>query len=213
MKKLSRDFYLRGALFLSKEILGKYLVHNSPSGKTIGKIVETEAYLGEGDPASHVYGRGVTERTKIQYEEGGYAYIYQTYGMYFCFNVVCGKKGELHPVRSKSLEAIALRGTSNRAGCVHIRALEPIEGIEVMKKRRKIHSPDNYRNLTNGPAKLCQAMGITKDLYGEDLCGNKLYLLEGEKVNPSLIISAPRIGIDYAGEAKNYPWRFFIEKA
>ncbi len=192
MQKLSRDFYLRDALFLSKEILGKYLVHDSPSGKTIGKIVETEAYLGEDDPASHVYGRGMTERTKIQYGEGGYAYIYQTYGMYFCFNVVCGKKGE--PL------------------CVHIRALEPIEGIEVMKKRREIHSPDNYQNLANGPAKLCQAMGITKDLYGEDLCGNKLYLLEGEKVDHSLIISAPRIGIDYAGKAKHYPWSFFIEK-
>jgi DNA-3-methyladenine glycosylase len=190
MEKLARNFYLRDALTISKEILGKYLVHNSPSGKTVGKIVETEAYLGEDDPASHAYGRGMTERTKIQYGEGGYAYVYQTYGVHFCFNVVCGKHSEPH--------------------CVHIRALEPVEGIEVMKKRRKIYSYKDYRNLTNGPAKLCQAMGITKDLYGEDLCGKKLYLLQGEKVDASLIISAPRIGIDYAGKAKDYPWRFFV---
>lgn len=191
MRKLPRNFYLKDALFLSKEILGKHLVHNSPSGKTIGKIVETEAYLGEDDPASHTYGRGVTERTKVHYKEGGYAYVYQIYGMYFCFNIVCGKRGEPY--------------------CVLIRALEPVEGIEIMEKRRKMYSLDNLRELTNGPGKLCQAMGITKALYGENLCGNILYLLEGEKIKPSLIASTPRIGIDYTGEAKHYPWRFFIK--
>lgn len=189
MQKLSRNFYLNDALFLSKELLGKYIVHNSSPGRTIGKIVETEAYLGEDDPASHTYARGMTDRTKIQYEKGGYAYIYQIYGMYFCLNIVCGRKDVPH--------------------CVHIRAIEPVEGIELMKKRRK-YSSGNYRNLTNGPAKLCQAMGITKELYGENLCGDKLYLLEGEKIDSSLIVNAPRIGIDYASKAKHYPWRFFI---
>ncbi len=191
MRKLPKKFYLQDALTLSKKLLGKYLVHESPLGKTVGKIVETEAYLGEDDPASHTYGVGMTERTKVHYKEGGYAYIYQIYGVYFCFNIVCGKKGEPY--------------------CVLIRAVEPVEGIEIMEKRRKIYSLDNFRNLSNGPGKLCQAMGITKDLYGENLCGNKLYLLKGDKVNPSLIISAPRIGIDYVGEAKHYPWRFFIK--
>jgi DNA-3-methyladenine glycosylase len=189
MQKLPKNFYLQDAFALSKKLLGKYLVHDSSSGKTIGKIVETEAYMGEDDPASHTYGKGITERTKIQYKEGGYAYIYQIYGMYFCLNIVCGERDVPH--------------------CVHIRALEPVEGIEIMKKRRK-YSSGSYRSLTNGPAKLCQAMGITKELYGENLCGNKLYLLEDSKIDSSLIISTPRAGIDYAGEAKHYPWRFFI---
>lgn len=191
MRKLPKNFYLQDALILSKKLLGKYLVHDSISGKTTGKIVETEAYLGENDPASHTYARGMTERTKVHYKEGGYAYVYQIYGMYYCFNIVCGRKDEPH--------------------CVFIRAIEPVAGIEFMEERRKRYLLDNFRDLANGPGKLCQAMGITKELYGEDLCGDKLYLLGGEKVDPSLIVSAPRIGVDYAGDARHYPLRFFIK--
>jgi len=191
MEKLCRSFYQRNALTVAKELLGKILVHNSPQGKTSGKIVETEAYLGIEDPASHAYKRERTPRTEIQYKEGGYVYIYQIYGMYFCLNVVTGKINQPHSV--------------------HIRALEPLEGIELMLKRRGINSSKTSKGFANGPAKLCQAMGIDKNLYGENLTKNNLFICSGETVKESQIQSAPRIGIDYAGEAKHYPWRFYIK--
>ena len=193
MRKLKRDFYERDTLTVAKELLGKYLVHNSTEGTTIGKIVETEAYIGPSDPGSHAYKGLRSKRTEVQFGPGGYAYIYQIYGNYFCFNVVTQKIG---------MPEVVL-----------IRAVEPIKGIELMAKRRKVSeiTMKNLINLTNGPSKLCTAMGIDKSLYGVDLCGGKLFIASSNPKADFEIVSTPRINIDYAGEAKNYLWRFLIK--
>jgi DNA-3-methyladenine glycosylase len=193
MTKLKRDFYENDTLVVAKELLGKYLVHNSTEGLTIGKIVETEAYIGPSDPGSHAYKGLRSKRTGVQFGPGGYAYIYQIYGNYFCFNVVTQKIG---------LPEVVLT-----------RAVEPIEGIELMAKRRGFSeiTVKNITNLTNGPAKLCSAMGLDKSLYGIDLCGEKLFIASPNPKGDFEIVSTPRINIDYAGEAKNYPWRFLIK--
>ncbi len=193
MRKLKRDFYERDTLTVAKELLGKYLVHNPTEGTTIGKIVETEAYIGPSDPGSHAYKGLRSKRTEVQFGPGGYAYIYQIYGNYFCFNVVTQKIG---------MPEVVL-----------IRAVEPIEGIELMAKRRKVSeiTMKNVINLTNGPSKLCTAMGIDKSLYGVDLCGGKLFIASSNPKADFEIVSTPRINIDYAGDAKHYPWRFVIK--
>ena len=193
MRKLKRDFYERDTLTVAKELLGKYLVHNSTEGTTIGKIVETEAYIGPSDPGSHAHKGLRSIRTDVQFGRGGYTYIYQIYGNYFCFNVVTQKIG---------LPEVVL-----------IRALEPIEGIELMAKRRRLAeiTDNNIANLTNGPAKLCMAMGINKSLYGVDLCSDMLYIVFFNPKAEFIVATTPRINIDYAGEAKSYPWRFVIK--
>lgn len=188
MDKLTRDFFTRDSLTVAEELLGKYLVHHTPSGITSGKIVETEAYRGPLDAAAHSFSGKPTERTKVMFGPGGYAYIYLIYGMHYCINIVAGVKG--FP------EVVLLR------------ALEPIEGIELMKQRRQT---EKVSNLCNGPGKLCTAMGITKEQYGADLCGDQVYLLSGETVLPGDIITTPRINIGYAGEAIAYPWRYIIK--
>lgn len=181
--KLRREFYNRPTLKVAKEILGKYLVVNMKGKKLSGKIVETEAYRGLYDPASHAYG-GMTPRNRIMFGEPGHAYVYFTYGMYYCLNFVTEK--EAFPA------------------AVLIRALEPMEGIEIMKRRRKKEKPED---LTSGPGKLCQAMGIDKTLYGADLIGQTIYVEDrGEKTGK--IVSTNRIGID---EGKERKWRFYLK--
>ncbi len=191
--KLCRDFYERNTLAVAKELLGKYLIHNSIEGITVGKIVEVEAYIGPDDPASHAYKGRYTKRTKVQFGPGGYAYIYQIYGKNFCFNVVTQKVG---------MPEVVL-----------IRALEPIKGLELMAKRRGFFqlTHKTIKELTNGPSKLCQAMGIDKSLYGIDLCGDVLFIAEPNLNRTFEIIATPRINIDYAGNAKHYNWRFLIK--
>ena len=182
--KCQREFYLRNGLEVAKDLIGKKLVHNSPEGLTSGIIVETEAYMGAIDAAAHSY-KGLTERTKIQYGVGGYAYVYLIYGMYACFNVVA------------NIEEIP--------ECVLIRALQPIDGIELMKIRRK---KNNLRDLCSGPGKLTQAMGITKNHYGKDLCDDEIFI--EEKIFNPPITATKRINVDYAGDAANYLWRFIL---
>lgn len=186
--KLDRSFYTCSVLEASEKLLGKILVHRTEEGVTKGRIVELEAYNGATDKAAHSYPNLCTERTKIQFGEGGYAYIYFIYGMYYCMNIVTGR--------------------SNEPESVLLRALEPVEGIELMKKRR---STDKLRNLCSGPGKLCQAMGITKAQYGMDLCGDTLYLEDAEPVAPENILRTKRINVDYAEEAKDFLWRYTIK--
>ena len=190
--KLGRDFYERDTLLVARELLGMSLVHRSKRGIAAGIIVETEAYIGPNDEASHAY-RGRTKRNEIMFGPGGYAYVYQIYGMHFCFNIVIGTEGF--------------------PAAVLVRALEPIEGTDLMSKRRGITeiTDKNIVNLTNGPAKLCKAMGIDMSIYGVDLCGDKLFVTRPDKAPSINIIPTPRRNIDYAGEAKLYPWRFIIE--
>lgn len=188
MKKLDREFYQRNALEVGKDLLGLVLVHESEDGIVKGKIVEVEAYMGKEDKAAHSYKDNPIGRTRIQYGEGGYAYIYMIYGMHYCMNVVTNHKDKP--------EAILIRG------------IEPLEGIDIMKKRRGI---DNIKNLCNGPGKLCAAFGITNFNYGMDLCGNTLYI-EKPVVNDKFEIQlSKRINIDYAEEAVDYLYRFTIK--
>ncbi|MDD4600052.1 MAG: DNA-3-methyladenine glycosylase [Negativicutes bacterium] len=190
MHKLPLSYYQQNSLTLAKDLLGKYLVHVSDEGKTVGKIVETEAYRGPLDAAAHSYSGKPTERTKIMFGLGGYVYIYLIYGMHYCMNIVAGAAG--FP------EVVLLR------------ALEPLDGIPLMKQRRKT---DKLLNLCSGPGKLCAAMGITKKQYGISLCSPELHLLDGEKVAEDMIARTPRINIGYSGEAVDYPWRYIIKES
>lgn len=174
-------FYLTNAQSLAQQLLGYELVHKSEVGVTSGIIVETEAYSQE-DAASHSY-RGMTERTKVMFGPGGYAYIYFTYGMHYCFNVVSGPEGHGQAVLN--------------------RALQPVRGIELMQQRRK-----RSNQLCNGPAKLVQAMGITKADYGKPLYAGNLYIQKPSSHQALVIESGPRIGIS---QAKDVPWRFWIK--
>jgi DNA-3-methyladenine glycosylase len=190
MEKLLRDFYLRpDVLIVARDLLGKLLVVPGPNGERVsGKIVEVEAYRGPEDRASHAYGGRRTKRTETMYGRGGVAYVYFVYGMYYQFNVV-----------------------SNVADIPHailVRALEPVEGIEIMRARRHSH-PDH--NLTNGPGKLCIAMGIDRQLNGEDLLGDRVWIEEYESVSSRNIARGPRIGIDYAEKWIDKPWRFWVK--
>lgn len=188
-QKLPREFYTRAnVLTVARQLLGKLLVVRAPDGTRVsGRIVETEAYRGPEDRASHAYGGRRTKRTETMYQIGGTAYVYFVYGMYYQFNVVTNVREIPHAVL--------------------IRALEPVEGIEIMLARRR-RKPDY--NLTNGPGKLCIALGIDRKLDRADLLGNRVWLEEGEKISVRMIATGPRIGIDYAAEWVDKPWRFWI---
>ena len=195
MKKLNREFYNRDTVLVAKELLGKIIVHEINGQKVSAKIVESEAYMGVTDKAAHSYGGRRTSRVEIMYGKPGFSYVFIIYGMYYCFNTVTREEGTPQAVL--------------------IRAVEPIEGINIMAQNRFKKSYDELtksqiKNLTNGPGKLCNALLIDKSLNGEDLCSNKLYIKEGESEKFN-IISSKRVGIDYAEEAKDYLWRFYIE--
>ncbi|MGE5626943.1 MAG: DNA-3-methyladenine glycosylase [Solirubrobacterales bacterium] len=194
MNKLKRDFYERSTETVARELLGKILVHETNGIKISGKIVETEAYLGTIDKGAHSYGGKRTSRVEVMYGNPGFSYVFMIYGMYYCFNVVTQKVG--------IPEAVL------------IRALEPVDGIEAMSQNRFNKSYDslnkrNILNLTNGPGKLCKALGINKTLNGEDLLGNQLYIIDNN--DTFNIETTKRIGIDYAEEAKDFPLRFYIK--
>lgn len=186
---LEREFYLREANIVAPELLGKLLVHKTAEGITAGIIVEVESYIGPEDKGSHAYLNKRTERTEIQYKQGGYAYIYSIYGLHFCFNIVTNQE--------------------EKPEVVLIRALEPVQGIEIMRNRRKI---EKLQDLCNGPGKLCQAMGITKEQYGCDLCSSEIYLESYLELKDDQIRVSPRINIDYAEECRDYMWRYFIHE-
>jgi len=187
--KLDYDFYQNDAVTTAKDLLGKIIVREINGQKIMTKIVDTEAYMGAEDKASHAYNNKKTKRTKTMFEKGGLAYIYLIYGMYHCFNVVTAVKDDPHAVL--------------------IRAVEPVAGLELIKKNRGIKS-SNIEDLTNGPGKLSQALKIDKSLDGCDLVkSNKLYLLDQENYDFK-IEAAPRVNIDYAEEYKDKLWRFYI---
>ncbi|GMG97434.1 DNA-3-methyladenine glycosylase [Tepidimicrobium xylanilyticum] len=193
--KLNREFYSRNTLTVAKELLGKVLVHNINGEKLKGIIVETEAYLGIRDKAAHAYGGRKTKRVEAMYGLPGTAYVYLIYGMYYCFNIVTEKEGVPEAVL--------------------IRAIEPIEGLDLMAKNRFGISYDNLtkyqkKNLTNGPGKLTRALNIDKALNMIDLCNDRLYLEEADNSEFN-IVETTRVGIDYAEEAKDFPYRFYIQ--
>ncbi len=185
MKVLPREFYARNTVTVAKELLGKNLVRKHGNSIISGTIIETEAYRFKDDPASHAF-RGLTERNKAMFGEVGRAYVYFTYGMYFCVNAVA---------RSNNVEA----------GAVLIRSLKPEKGIESMKRNRKT---DSLSNLTSGPAKLTQALRIDKKQYGVDLSKkSELYIIEGINSRKK-IFSDKRVGIKNGIDKR---WNFKIE--
>lgn len=183
MKPLSRSFFKKPTIEVAKSLLGCHLIHETPEGKTSGIIVETEAYLHD-DPASHTF-NGKTPRNTVMFGPPGKAYIYFTYGMYYCFNVSTNKEGIGEGVL--------------------IRALEPLEGIDLMKKRRKT---DKIKQLCSGPAKLVIAMGIKKTYLGHDLSNPPLQILHSAGKKDFKIIKTERIGIS---TGRDLPHRFYIK--
>ena len=187
--RLKTDFFTRpDTLRVARDLLGKLLVVPDARGERVsGMIVETEAYLGEIDKAAHSYGGRRTARNEITYAEGGHVYVFFVYGMYYQLNLVTGLAGHPHVVL--------------------IRAVEPVEGVEVMRERR---GDMKDTNLTSGPGKLCIALDITRDLNGEDLMGDRIWIEECRRFKKNEIASGPRIGIDYAEEFVELPWRFWV---
>ncbi len=170
--RIGKNFYLQPAVDLAKKLLGKYILRRDKNGRIIkGRIIETEAYIGPQDKAAHSYKWKITDRNRIEYQEGGYIYIYLVYGMYWQLNITAAKE--------------------NQPECVLIRALDPVSINQELKKRII---------LTNGPGKVCRYLKLDKSFYGENLTkSNKIWLKKGGKIKESEIISLPRVGIDYAG--------------
>lgn len=178
---LDRDFYARPADEVARDLLGKVVVH----GETSGIIVETEAYLGGEDLASHS-AAGITKRTRVIFGPPGHAYIYLSYGMHECLNIVAEPAGQ--------------------AGCVLIRALEPVSGLEIMRQRRP--AARSTRDLASGPGKLTRAMGITLAHYGADLTCGDLLVESAPRTEPFDIVITPRIGIT---KCADLPLRFLMK--
>jgi DNA-3-methyladenine glycosylase len=183
--KLPRAFYKQTTVSVAKQLLGKYLVRKHPAGDTIGRIVETEAYVGPQDLACHA-SKGRTARTEVMFGPAGHAYVYFIYGFYNMLNLV---------TEAKDYPAAVL-----------IRAVEPVDGIELMKERRKNRV---LRNLASGPGKLCQAFAVDRTLNGTDLGGKILYIEDHGEAPPKFYATA-RIGVDYAGKWKDKLYRFLI---
>jgi DNA-3-methyladenine glycosylase len=185
--KVSRSFYSRSTLDVASDLLGKVLVRRFGRRNLIGKIVETEAYVGPHDLACHA-SKGHTPRTSVMFGPPGYAYVYMIYGFYFCLNVVTEPLG--YPA------------------AVLIRAVEPLENVDLMRELR--NNPEKETNIASGPGKLCMAMSIDRQLNGADLLGTTIWI-EDRKLDPGPIRTSPRVGVDYAGEYREKPWRFFVE--
>lgn len=191
-KKLPRAFYLRPTLGVAKELIGKLLIRQMGEHRLAGRIVEVEAYLGEKDPASHAF-RGMTKRNEVMFRNGGHLYVYFTYGMHFCSNVVTEDEGIGHAVL--------------------LRAIEPLEGLAIMARNRGFSraTEGEKKNLCNGPAKLCKAFGIARAENGIDLCGNDIWI--AEEPGPGIrhrVRRSTRIGIT---QGKEHTWRFFIRNS
>lgn len=200
-KKLPRKFYTRKTLVVAKDLLGKYLIRKIGPKLLVGKIVETEAYIGPEDKASHAFGGKITKRNKAEYLIGGHIYIYLVYGMYWQLNITTAAAG--------------------KPECVLIRALEPtITNLHESNSRIFANKLVKIREVTNGPGKLCLWMKLDKLFNEEDLCESKRIWVaassfrredRGLRLKKSQIITAKRIGIDYAGKWKEKPWRFYIK--
>ena len=184
--KLPRSFYEQNTLAVARQLLGKYLVRRHTDGITVGRIVETEAYVGPDDKACHA-SRGRTRRTEIMFGRAGHAYVYMIYGFHYMLNIVTE--------------------TADFPAAVLIRAVEPWNGVRLMQSRRRT---ERLHSLASGPGKLCQAFAIDRTLNGDDVCGKLLYLEDRGDAAPK-VLTTPRIGVDYAGKWKLKPWRFLIK--
>jgi DNA-3-methyladenine glycosylase len=189
-QKLPKEFYSRYVLKVARDLPGKIFIVASGNKILSGRIVEVEAYDGNIDEASHSF-NGKTKRNEVMFECGGVLYVYFTYGVHFCSNIVTGKQNEG--------QAVLLRG------------IEPIAGIEIMAMNRygkKEITEKEKINLTNGPGKICRAFGLNRESNREDLSGNKIFLLDAPKIKLHDIVATKRIGIK---KSVDLPWRFYIK--
>lgn len=189
--KLPISYYLnQDVIFLAKDLLGKVLFTQIEGQITAGIIVETEAYFGEIDKASHAYGGRRTNRTEIMYSEGGVSYVYLCYGIHHLFNVVTSVKGQPHAVL--------------------IRAIEPMIGTEIMELRRNM--PISKSTISSGPGSAAKALGIDNSFNQKDLEGEEIWLEDhGIRYAEDQIVASPRVGVAYAQEDAFLPWRFFVK--
>lgn len=200
LPRLAWDFFARDGITVARELLGKILVHETELGPVRGIITEVESYMGEEDKGSHTYGGKRTERTEPMYHAGGTSYVYLIYGMYSCMNIAAMTEG--------IPQAVLLRSV--------IPADEESERRMIWLRQkaaagRRSGVPSFEKHLADGPGKLCIAMDITRADNDVDMTkSSRLYVTEGIRVEPSQIMAAKRIGIDYAEEAADYLWRFFI---
>ncbi len=203
MARLSREFYNGDTVEIAKALLGKILVRRLEGELLAGRITETEAYIGRCDKACHAYNYRRTERTSTMFMAPGHAYIYFIYGMHYCLNFVTEPEGE--------------------PSAVLIRSIEPIAGIDTVRRLRfgdKAMTAYRRKNFMNGPGKVCQGLALTRAENRLDLTGDTLFVCDSPAdiglPCPALprerICSGPRIGVDYAEEAKDFPWRFWPER-
>ncbi len=188
MKPLPLSFYRRDTETVARELLGQYLCRRLPDGRLLsGRIVEAEAYLGVTDRACHTFGGRRTPRTETMYANGGVAYVYLIYGMYHCLNAVASHEGEPEAVL--------------------IRALAPEQGHDYWQEQYSKLKPHQW---LSGPGRLCRALHVDKTCNGLSLRSDELWIARGKKIEAASIISSPRIGVDYAGEATLWPLRFSV---
>jgi DNA-3-methyladenine glycosylase len=196
LEKLPRSFYLRATKTVARDLLGKYLIRRWERVLLIGRIVEVEAYLGSHDPASHAY-HGPTRRNSVMFRQGGHLYVYFTYGMHFCCNIVTEGEGTGHAVL--------------------LRAVEPVRGAPVMARLRGLGDPGTddaplpssvLVSLCNGPGKVCQAFGIGRMHNGTDLCGTTIWIAGASPSVPVRIATSTRIGIR---KGEKHRWRYFLK--
>ena len=190
--KLASDIYLKDPFEIAlKHLLGAYLCTEINGYLTVGKITELEVYMGAEDKGAHTYNYRRTPRVESCYCQGGCAYVFFIYGMHYHFNIVIAEKDD--------------------PKAILIRAVEPVKGVDVMRLRRHIQDD---KQLTNGPGKLCQALGITKEFDGVDLTGSQVWISPRmDDISDKDIIATPRIGIGYAEEYKHKKWRFVLKNA
>lgn len=195
MDKLRREFYDRDTLEVARDLLGCLLVRELDGERLVGRITETEAYIGRCDKACHAYGYKRTPRTETLFAKPGTAYLYLIYGMYTCLNFVTEPEGE--PA------AVLIRG---------IEAVEGVDTIARLRFGREFSALNAYqrKNFLNGPGKVCKGLSLDRKLNGHDLLRPPLYVLSRDGKIPA-IHCGPRVGIDYAQEAKDFPWRFWVD--
>ena len=212
MRRLSREFFARDGLVVAKELLGKVLVHETSEGIVRGIITEVESYMGVEDKGSHTYGGRRTERTEPMFHKGGTSYVYFTYGMYHCMNITTGWENVPQAVLIRGVipadPESEERMMKLRLDVVRRRLEKKQVDTEAVLKRRE---KAIRKNLADGPGKLCIAMEVTKADNDVDMVESSIfYVTEGIEIKPEDIKAGKRIGIDYAEEAADYLWRFYL---
>ena len=214
-KRLPREFFARDGITVAKELLGKVLVHKTEVGTIRGIITEVESYMGEEDKGSHTYGGKRTSRTEPMYHQGGTSYVYLIYGMYSCMNIAAMTEGIPQAVLLRSVVPVD-EESKERMIALRMADMERRRRGKAVTKSTTIQEklPASIINhLADGPGKMCIAMGITRENNDIDMVESPdFYVTEGINVSPEEIRAGKRIGIDYAEEAADYLWRFYLEK-